>query len=91
MIQIRDKKQIVKNSLVVLGMAFVIFNLLLLNSNKMYVMDHAVPYEVPEAIAIVGIIGMPLYMLNKTPYKYIVFSPVVLLSILIIFRSDPYI
>lgn len=59
---------------------------LLLTSNIIYVLDQKLPYEVIYSAIIIGIIGCVLYIFNKTPFKYIVFYPLILLLILFILR-----
>ena len=82
-----NKQKIVQNALVITGISAVMFVLLLLTSNKIYVFGQMVPFEVVDAVVIIGIIGIPFYVINKTPLKYIIFSPVI--HFLLLLLSSP--
>lgn len=86
-----DKQKIALKALVVSGMSLVMFVLLLLTSNKIYVLDQMVPFEIMYAGVIIGIIGIPLYVINKTPFKYVVLFPGILLLFLFLLRSDVHV
>ncbi len=83
-----NKQKIMQNTLIITGMGAVMFALLLLTSNKTYVLGQMVPFEIMYVGVIIGIIGIPLYVINKTPFKYIIFSPAILLLFLFLLRSD---
>ncbi len=84
------KKQIITKSLVLLGIIFSIFTLILLTSNKIY----ALGFEVPDMLIVIGIvlgvIGIPLYVIDKNPFRYVILSPPLLLFLLFLLRSDPF-
>ena len=85
-----DKHKIVLRASIILGMGLVMFVLLLLTSNKIHVLGQMVPFEIVYAGVILGIIGVPLYAINKTPFKYVIFSPAVLLLFLFLLRGDAH-
>ncbi|MCE2507022.1 MAG: hypothetical protein J4F36_11285 [Nitrosopumilaceae archaeon] len=85
-----NKIQLTIEFLIVFAISFVMFILVLLTSNKIYALNYQVPFELIGGIVMVGIIGIPLYLLNKNPYKYIIFSPLIFLALLFILRTDPH-
>lgn len=77
---------IAKRALIVAGVLFVMFLLMLLTSNKLYALGHVVPFEVIYSGVAIGLVGCVLYLLNRTPFRYAVFCPPVLLLILYLLR-----
>lgn len=86
-----NKQKIAPKALTITGMGLVMFVLLLLTSNKIYVLGQMVPFEIICAGVIIGIIGIPLYVIKKTPFKYIILFPAILLLLLFLLRSDAHV
>ena len=82
-------KSLIKRILVVIGVSFVMFAALLLTSNKMYILGEQLPYEVIYGTVIIGIVGCVFCLIDKTPLRYLVFTPPVVMAFLILLRTDP--
>ena len=80
----------IKRILVVIGVSFVMVTLLLLTSNKLYILGEELPYQVIYGTVIIGIVGCVFYLIDKTPLRYLVFAPPVVMAILFMLRADPY-
>ena len=81
-------KSLIPRTLVVAGVVFVMFIGLLLDSNTLYVFDNQrLPSEVLYSMVWVGIPGCVLYMVNRTPFRYLVFYPPAVLAILYMVRA----
>ena len=78
--------KILQRILIVIGVSFVMFIELIMTSNKLYVLDQMLPYEVIYSAIIIGIVGCVFYILDKTYLRYLVFYPPILLAILFILR-----
>ncbi len=82
-------KSLIKRILVVIGVSFVMFAALLSTSDKMYILGEHLPYEVIYGTVIIGIVGCVFYLIDKTPLRYLVFTPPVVMAFLILLRADP--
>ncbi|MCE2505911.1 MAG: hypothetical protein J4F36_05485 [Nitrosopumilaceae archaeon] len=80
----------IKRILVVIGVSFVMVTLLLLTSNKLYILGEELPYQVIYGTVIIGIVGCVFYLIDKTPLRYLVVAPPVVMAFLIMLRADPY-
>ena len=80
----------IKRILVVIGVSFVMVTLLLLTSNKLYILGEELPYQVIYGTVIIGIVGCVFYLIDKTPLRYLVVAPPVVMAILFMLRADPY-
>lgn len=85
-----DKISFIKRILIIIGTNFLMFALLLLTSDSIFVLNQRLPDEVIFVSAVIGIVGSGLYLINKTRLRYLVFWPPILFAILFIIKSDPY-
>ena len=82
-------KSLIKRILVVIGVSFVMLTLLLSTSDKLYILGEHLPYQVIYGTVIIGIVGCVFYLIDKTPLRYLVFTPPVVMAFLIMLRADP--
>lgn len=82
-----DYISLIKRILVVIGANFLMFVLLLMSEGGMiFVFDQQLPYEVMYVTTIIGVIGSILFLINKTPFRYLVLWPPILLGIIFMTR-----
>ncbi len=87
---VTNVRSLIKRIFVVVIVSSVMFAALLLTSDKMYILGEQLPYEVIYGTVIIGIVGCVFYLIDKTPLRYLVFTPPVVMAFLIMLRADPY-